>query len=711
MGTYSIAPGDPLGRSTRVVFLLLVLIPCAFNAVMFLPELSIPIPSLNDDAFHFVLIQRGSEALANGENLFDHWTPELDVGFPQFFYYQHLPHLTVILLHRLLLKQMDLLTLFNMIRYMLLVCFPITVFWSMRRMDFSTVAGAIAASFSTLLSSQYGYGLESGSYIWRGWGLYTQLWAVHLSFITLACLYHLIEEGKGYVAAITACSLLVLSHLVYSYMVAIAAIVLFLYGLDRKIVRQRLGRYVTVGALVVAITSYFWVPFLIYKGYMGVSPYEPPWKYNSFGALDILTQLVNGDLLDCNRFPVLTLLLGIGVASAIINRARPARLALLLFLVWLLLFFGRHTWGRLADLLPMSERLHFHRFIGGVHIAAIFLIGLGGEWVWRQLAPLRQHWRCLVAGVILLGLMIPALWERQGYHSLNKQWMERARWALDDDEDARTILSTLAGLPPGRAYAGRRDNWGKEQRIGNLYFFDLLTFHRIVAITPYENLSLNADLIWHMDDQNPAHYNLFNVRYVVTSSSRSMPSFLRPIKATPRYTLYEVETDGYANFITIHQIKKVSSQLSLFNENRNWMTNTNLEEGKFIRYDYPARGDEAEGSAIGGHSGGGSITEEKVLPGRMDLRVHCQEAATLALKMTYHPNWKITIDGQKVQTFMVSPSFIGFEIPAGTHSVRAEYRSPVYKSILLILGACILGVTIWFRRLFSSVDAHISARS
>ena len=37
--------------------------------------------------------------------------------------------------------------------------------------------------------------------------------------------------------------------------------------------------------------------------------------------------------------------------------------------VWLVLFFGRHTWGGLTDFLPMHERLHFHRFIGGVHLA------------------------------------------------------------------------------------------------------------------------------------------------------------------------------------------------------------------------------------------------------------------------------------------------------------------------------------------------------
>src|SRR5881296_3895860 len=140
------APDEAPGRLTGAVLLLLVLVPTTFNAVALWPELSVAIPSLNDDAFHFLLIQRASEALATGENPFDHWAPELDLGFPQLLYYQHLPHLTVVALHRLLLKQVDLLILFNSIRYLLLVGFPLTVYCSMRRLGFSIVAGGFAAA-------------------------------------------------------------------------------------------------------------------------------------------------------------------------------------------------------------------------------------------------------------------------------------------------------------------------------------------------------------------------------------------------------------------------------------------------------------------------------------------------------------------------------------------------------------------------------------
>src|SRR5574337_159715 len=219
--------GDSPGRWATAVLLILALIPSAFNAIALLPELRLDVPSLNDDAFHYLMIQRASEALANGENPFDHWGPELDLGFPQFFYYQHLPHLAVVCLHRLLLKQVDLFTIFNLVRYLLLIGFPLTVYWSMRRLGFSVVAGAVAAAAATLLSSNNRTGFEYDSYVWRGFGLYTQLWAMHLFFITLACLHRVLTRGAGYAAAVVAGSSLVLAHLIYGYMMALMTLVLF----------------------------------------------------------------------------------------------------------------------------------------------------------------------------------------------------------------------------------------------------------------------------------------------------------------------------------------------------------------------------------------------------------------------------------------------------------------------------------------------------
>jgi len=181
------------------------------------------------------------------------------------------------------------------------------------------------------------------------------------------------------------------------------------------------------------------------------------------------------------------------------------------------------------------------------------------------LAPIQGRWRAVAAGLILVALLGPALWERHGYYALNSQWMERTRKALQADEDARAILSALRELPPGRTYAGLRANWGKEMRFGDIHFYDLLTFHRIVAtVPPFPAFSLNADLIWHFDDRNPAHYDLFNVRYVVAPSRLPMPASLRRIKETPRYTLYRAETSEYARFVALGGAKAIDSQSSLF---------------------------------------------------------------------------------------------------------------------------------------------------
>src|SRR5439155_513762 len=115
---------------------LLVAVPMAAQAIGLLPEVTVPVANVNDDTEHALYIENASDALARGENVLDFWVPEMDEGFPQFLYYQNLPHLSVIALHRILLATIDIFTVFNLVRYLGLVLFPLTVFWSMRRMEF-----------------------------------------------------------------------------------------------------------------------------------------------------------------------------------------------------------------------------------------------------------------------------------------------------------------------------------------------------------------------------------------------------------------------------------------------------------------------------------------------------------------------------------------------------------------------------------------------
>jgi 6-pyruvoyl-tetrahydropterin synthase-like protein len=677
-------------RARTAVLAAVVLVPTLLTAILLLPELTVPVASTNDDATHFLIIQRASEALANGENVLDHWVPQLELGFPWFVYYQPLPALVVVLLHRILFGALDLLTVFNLVRYALLVAFPLTVFWSLRYMRVPVAGAVVAAAVAPLLSGDFRYGFDYDSYVWRGFGMFTQLCAMHLSFVTLALFYRFFTEGRGARAAVIALSALVMTHLIYSYMMAITLLVLFLITVPRAhlVKRAAAGALVVVAAALA--TSMMWLPFIAGRAYLGVTPYLQPYKYDSFGAADVLRWLVTGDLLDHGRLPFITALVGLGLVVSVVQRTQMARTAAVLFAVWLVLYFGRPTLGALVDLLPFHEGLLMHRFIGGVDLFAIVLVGIGAAWVFERAGTDRSIRRCVLACVAALALLAPALAERASFYSLNTGWMRDTAAAIANDSDARQILDELAARPPGRVFAGLRDSdWGRALDFGipfnSVRFSDLLVFNRFsVVASPYSSITLNADLLWDFDVTRPDHYDLFNVRYVVAPTAFPTPAFLVPLRKTARYVLYEAATSGYTEFAAATTRERVDTQVALFLKNRDWVRSSEPAARRFIHWDYPRV--TASGADPTGACGNADLRYERALPSRIEALVACREAASLVFKVTYHPNWRVWVDDREVSTFMATPSYLAVSVPPGEHFVRAAYESTPVKTPLLGVG-------------------------
>ena len=705
------APADEqVGRLGRVLLFLLVAIPMAVNAVALLPELIVGAPSLNDDAFQYLMVQGASHAVSTGANAVDFWQPQLELGFPQFLYYQNLPHLAVVALDRVLLGSLDLLTVFNLVRFLLLVGLPLTVFWSTRRMGFSLVAAAVAAAACSLLSGDARYGFEYDSYVWRGLGMFTQLVAMHLSFISIACVYRVLQRGTGYLPAILALSALALSHLVYAYMMAITLLVVLLVGSRARTFLPRSVRLATIGVFVIAATAYMWLPFVTSSQYLGASPYLQGWKYDSYGAPQILTWLLSGDLLDHGRLPVLTLLLAVGVVGAVVARTRLATLALVGFAVWLVLYFGRPTLGSLADIFPFHDELLFHRFVGGVDLFAILLMGIGGAWLWRLAARIRRPWYPVVGFAALLLLLAPAMAERVGYYAASTTWMTQTRSALDADADLRSIMTTLAAQPGGRTYAGLRSNWGSQMLVGpSVHVSDILTFYGIPAVSPpYQSLSLNADMIWDFRDGEQAQYDLLDVRYVIVPSNFTVPKFYEPMQTAGKWALYRVPTSGSAFYVSIADRRAAPTQRALFDGNIAWYRSTDPAAKRFIRWDYMAPLGPAVPSAA--CPDGGRIGSEADAPGSIRLVAECPSAATLALKVTYNPNWHVLVDGEPATTFMVSPSYLAVDLPPGSHAVEATYDATPSKDPLLVLGVVALALAAILRRRLDRPAAWVAQR-
>src|SRR2546428_13788634 len=154
-----------------------------------------------------------------------------------------------------------------------------------------------------------------------------------------------------------------------------------------------------------------------------------------------------------------TLLCGVGIAAAIRLRSRLALTFVALFAVWLVLYFGRPTLGPVLDLLPLHRSLLVHRFIGGVHFAAIPLVGIGAAWLWSLLEP-RPLARTTALAVLAIVLLIPAMRERWTYYAFNSEWLGDPGAALAADTDASDLIARGRELRRRRVDAGMRDHLG-----------------------------------------------------------------------------------------------------------------------------------------------------------------------------------------------------------------------------------------------------------
>jgi hypothetical protein len=709
----------------------------AFNLYILWPEVSISVPPLNDNVLHLTNLGRIISAIAFNQSMSDHWLPSIGAGYPLFHYYQHLPYMLAALIEYVsivFLRAAPLPSeLLDWTRYLLLSLFPLSICWSMRRFGFDRLASALAALTASLIATQGLYGFDFNSYVWSGYGLYTQLWGMVLLPPTLAQGYAVLEEGRGYFWAVLLLAALLLSHLVLGYIALISLVLLALViffkhreqQIQMKAARQLMGRGTLLLALCAVVTAYFFIPFLTENSYLNRSVWEDPGKYNSYGAGWVLTALVGGELFDAGRFPSFTLLAALGLGVCLVHRREERyRIPPALFIVWLLLYFGRPTWGALLNLLPLSRDLQLHRFIAGIHLAGIFLIGIGLAAPWRWAIAHRDA-RYLLATALLTALLLyPVYRERVAYYEQNAAWMRESRQALAlEQRDLTALVNTLAELPPGRVYAGLGGNWGREYKIGAIPVYALLVTNGLDTVGYlYHALSLNGDVQVLFNESRAEEYNLFNIRYVVAPVGQPFPAFVTPIRDFGRHRLYEVVTTGYFDL--------VDSPLAFTGEKEEWYPAAStwmqgsLPAAKLHPIIYFDRvGSETASAqpllqasrimpqqAIEQQPAPGRILSERIETERYQAEVMIERAAMVMLKSTYHPNWRAFVDGIEAAPVMLMPSYIGIPVTPGRHTIQLEYRPAplrLYLQIAGLLTLAVVGLLEWKRTRLTSLTSYM----
>ncbi len=671
----------------------------AFGAWLLRPELrAVPYP--NDATVHASMVRFAETRIRAGHNPFDAWYPYLGLGSPQFSEYQSLSHIVVGLLSIPFGE-----SLFRWSNYLLICTWPISVYAGARLLDLDRWEAATAALISPMLVNVKGYGFEWGSFIWLGSGMWSMLWALWLLPIALGLAWRAVARRERVALAAFVVGLTCALHFITGYLVLLALGV-FVLARPPEYVR-RLGRAALVGVGGLAIFAFVFVPAIRDIDYVNIDSFQAgTFWVNSFGPAKVLTWLVQGEIFDFGRLPVVSLLVAAGAVVCCVRARRQevGRVLLGLMVLSLVLYSGHRVVGPVMDHLPGGANILLHRYVIGVHLAGMFMAGVGGTWAFRSIARgaravLRVRYGPVIAGaiagVIAIAVLAPVLNDRKQYADADRFWIDGQREA---DAVSRNDIAALIDIAKqrgdGRVYAGASGNWGAQVKLDQVPLYQLPAQQDADSLGFYlRTNSLSADLEPYFNDAVPAHYDLFNVKYVVLGGGHRPVVPATAVASRGDYTLWQVATSGYLEVVDTTQPVEAN------NRSMAAVMIPYLGSSDVARYRHPlvafdgARPPPPSAStsdAYTGPPGDVSWSSVSYADGRFSGGVHASRAAWVMLKESYSPRWTAYVDGKRVKTSMVAPSFVGAPVPVGDHIVVFKYEPTSWYPELILFGALVL---------------------
>lgn len=672
---------------------------------------SLAVQNLNDSALHATLVRWAAAAIRSGHIPLDDWFPLLTGGSPVFQGYQSTGHIITGFAATLFGGDRT----FAWTNYLLLATWPVSIYLAARFFGLTRWAAAAAAAVSPLAVSAPGYGYESGSYMWRGLGVFAQLWGMWALPLALGLAWRAIEHRRSHVAAALALALTAALHYRTGYFGVLAIGVMVLVRPSELLARA--GRAAIVSGGGVLIAGYKLLP-LVGGGTLGAESTVLSGFWNdSFGAPKVLGWLVRGDLYDSGRFPVVSILVAVGALACIVRFRRDARARVLLsvFALALALFIGRPTLGFVLDLLPASGGLLFMRFITAVHLTGFLLAGYGTAWAIAPLVPRVRAWltspqlrlrgpaqRVAPALAVTVAIVIGALYLSPAWRERHRFAAEGASWVRMQHVQDRTSGAALARLIDvarerggGRIYAGLPTNWGAQYKVGFVPVYASLLNNDAEGIGfTYRVGSPMTQSEAYFNEANASHYAGFGVRYVMMPRGRKPPVEATVLAADGPHTLWEV-TASSGLVVVADTFQPQIEHDTFLKTALGALAGPAAAQGRYAAVQRPGLpAPDLTWPASDAEPGSITRTERAKDGSVVTVRVDANREAAVIAKVSYTPRWTAIVDGREVRPYMVAPGLPAVTVPAGEHEVVFRYRSygfgPAILFGLLALAALIV---------------------
>ena len=408
--------------------------------------------------------------------------------------------------------------------------------------------------------------------------------------------------------------------------------------------------------------------------------------------------------MDGDHTPVILVLAAIGLVACIARARRDVYSRVALVLVAWATFgtLGRTTLGGIVDLYPLHHNIQMFRYISFMQFSLLLCAGAG---VWA-IAWLCAQAKSVIGEMATEGIaaaVAVVFWVSAGVHA-NAQISES--FSTIDASDYLDIdaYNEMAGwlreLPvEGRMYTSRKSDVlghyhsGLLAHLGNrpaaqsygVGLHDAVGFYPIEFFDPRNN---GATPIAAM----------FDFRYLVAGPDTLLPDLERELlHSNDRYRLFRLGVPNEVVWIVRVGDVLESTPREARYDIRRWMNGDGPRTGTTIELEVtdPHSREALLGAPVEVNESwnlgyeaapAGEVEWSTAHAGELMARVNLEEPAHVALKIGYHPFWRVWVDEVEVEPIFVFPSYPAVPVSAGEHQIRAEFRWPSYTRALWVIG-------------------------
>jgi hypothetical protein len=548
------------------------------------------------------------------------------------------------------------------------------------------------------------FGESMESYTFSGFGLFTQVVGIPFFVLSLACLARVMGWSDKKPELIAAAweagiwtSLAFLCHFFLGYTALLCIPVLAVCSLSFRGIRFSRLLFVCgiVGVVFVMGTGHQLLSLFQDGPLLCAFNFGDSIRWDGYGFERLLLMFSSGFLFDYERLPVFLFLIASGILAALRPRSlRSERSLIAFFLVGFALLCGRVTFGSVLNIIPGMEKMQIQRFTALLQISCIFLAGLGlnvfvsiAESIWK-----RKKGVSFAMGFVALFSIAYLTWNRVTYLKAD---LELLNVQTEKGSDDLFFKKVMRELPSGSNLYVASIPFGR-------FSYRTIANSLEIPVVPdvEDNVTYAGQGVSMFHSKIQSYYLAYGVGGAIFDPSFEPPPFLEERQRNDNVAYYAKVSPGLFDVVHISASQTVPDDFSYFLKSKVWFDSSDPELSRYLSvvpFNVATKWPEAMVPS-------NEVNATQSLPhGKVESfvrRFNGYSATLIAgesglfglVRNSFHPRWKIRINGHAVASRWVLPGFMAFRLEPGRNAVEMDFVPDPNRVYLFVLGWLSLGL-------------------